>query len=108
MPLPPVSVPEKLTVRAWLYQPLWSGSRSASAVTVGAVLSILIGPKFDGAAVFPALSVQVPSKLAVVLLVSVVKFLTWSAEPAVRPLPPVLSAHVNVTRTSLFVHVSAV
>ena len=69
-------------------------------------MSILISPKLEVAAVFPALSAQVPSKVAVVPLVSVVKSFYWSPELAVRLLPPA-SAQVNATRTSLFVHVSA-
>src|SRR5829696_9811599 len=78
--------------------------RGTVLVTFGALLSILIGPKVAAAAVFPALSAQVPLKVAVIPLVSVVKVCTSFPEAEVRLLPPV-SAHVNVTRTSLFVHV---
>jgi hypothetical protein len=51
-----------------LFQPALLAAGDAEPSIVGLVLSILIGPKFEAAAVLPALSTQVPSKLAVVPL----------------------------------------
>ena len=54
----------------------------ALALTVGAVLSMLIGPKVADAE-FPALSVAVP------LVVAVVALKVWSAVQLANPEPPV-------------------
>src|SRR5215211_1003828 len=93
-----------------LYQPLAFGLEvGPRLVTVGAVLSILIGPKLAAAAELPASSVQVPLELTVVPLevVSAVKSVLPLAVSVDLPLPPV-SLQVNVTRTLLFVQVPAV
>ena len=104
------SVTSKPFETSVMYQPLspfGEGGVGPRSEITGAVLSILTGPKVDAAALFPALSAHVPLNAAVVPLVSVVKSCFWFPDAAVRPLPPV-SAHANVTRTSLFVQVSAV
>src|SRR5688572_3676652 len=61
-----MSVPAKLIVTGFRYQPLWSGARSGEGVTVGGVASYL---KLTLAAplVFPATSVHVPDRPAVAL-----------------------------------------
>jgi hypothetical protein len=68
----------------------------------------LTGPKLAPVAVLPALSVQAPLELTVVplALVSAVTSVSPLAVSVALPLPPV-SVQVNVTRTLLFVHVSA-
>jgi hypothetical protein len=60
------AIPERLSLpwaaksTGWLYQLPESGPRETETLTEGGVASYLIGPKFAGALVFPALSVQVP------------------------------------------------
>src|SRR5215831_19136182 len=60
------SLPEKLTVKAWLYQPLRSAARSGVAVTVGAVASYM-KENCTTVLVFPATSVQLPESEALPL-----------------------------------------
>jgi hypothetical protein len=52
------SLPEKLIVSAWLYQPLLSAARLALAVAAGGVASYLKGRL--AVVTLPALSVQEP------------------------------------------------
>ena len=59
------SLPEKLIVSGWLYQPLLSAARLAAAVAVGAVESYLSG-RF-AVPTLPALSVQEPLTVALSL-----------------------------------------
>ncbi len=56
------SLPEKLTVSGWLYQPLLSAARLGLAVAVGGVASYLKGRL--AVVTLPALSVQVPLTVA--------------------------------------------
>ena len=57
------SVPAKLKVTGFRYQPLLSGLRSGDGVTAGGVASYL-NPTLAGALAFPATSVQVPESEA--------------------------------------------
>jgi hypothetical protein len=92
-----------------LYQPAaFPGVIVPRSWIVGAVLSILIGPKLAPAAELPALSVHVPLELTVVplVLVSAVTSVLPLAVSVALPLPP-LSVQAKVTRTLWFVHASA-
>ena len=85
------SLPEKLIVSGWLYQPLLSAARLAFAVAVGAVASYLKGRL--AVAMLPALSVQVP--LTVALSLSVLQ--PTGAEQALRPAVASLPAKLTVS-----------
>jgi hypothetical protein len=73
-------------------------------VIVGAVLSILTGPKLAPAAGLSALSVHSPPEETVVV-VTVTSVCPLAVSVALPLGPP--SVQVKLTRTSLFVHVSA-
>jgi hypothetical protein len=83
------SVPEKLTVNAWLYQPLVSAGRLALAVAVGGVASYLKGRL--AVVTLPALSVQEPLIVAPELSGPLYAMDEQPAMPAVVSVPATLT-----------------
>src|SRR5690348_14763610 len=79
---------------------LWFGGQMllwlATAVIVGAVLSILIGPKVTGSATLPALSMQLPLLITLLFAPSSLTVAPASVFVAMPEGVPPASAQVNV------------